>query len=33
MGRSVLLSGLFEWAVRWPGFLEVYAGRWMLIDV
>lgn len=32
-GNSNLISGLFEWAVRWPGFLEVFAGRWMLIDV
>ena len=32
-GNSRLISGLFEWAVRWPGFMEVYAGRWMLIDV
>lgn len=33
MGKSVLLSGLFDWVIRWPGFLEVFAGRWMLIDV
>lgn len=33
MGRSVILSSIFEWAIRWPGFLEVFAGRWMLIDV
>lgn len=32
-GNSRLISGLFEWAVRWPGFFEVFAGRWMLIDV
>jgi hypothetical protein len=32
-GNSILISGLFDWAVRWPGFLEVFAGRWMLIDV
>ncbi len=32
-GNSVIMSRLFEWAIRWPGFLEVFAGRWMLIDV
>ena len=32
-GNSRMMSGLLDWAVRWPGFLEVFAGRWMLIDV
>lgn len=32
-GSSTMITGLFEWAVRWPGFMEVFAGRWMLIDV
>lgn len=32
-GNSRMLTGLFDWAIRWPGFLEVFAGRWMLIDV
>jgi hypothetical protein len=26
-------NALFEWVIQWPGFLEVYFGRWMLIDV
>lgn len=33
MGHSVLIPGLLDWALRWPGFLEVFAARWMLIDV
>ncbi|MGI9077698.1 MAG: hypothetical protein ACR2G6_10265 [Gemmatimonadaceae bacterium] len=33
MGRSVIVTNVFEWAVRWPGYFEVFAGRWMLIDV
>ena len=31
--KSSLITALFEWAIRWPGFLEVFVGRWMLIDV
>ena len=33
VGTPLFLSTIFEWTVRWPGFLEVFAGRWMLIDV
>lgn len=32
-GGSVIVPNLLQWALRWPGFLEVFAGRWMLIDV
>jgi hypothetical protein len=31
--ETKLIGSVFDWAVRWPGFLEVYFGRWMLIDV
>ena len=32
-GTPKLMPGLFEWAIHWPGILEVFAGRWLLIDV
>ena len=32
-GDSKIVGGFVDWAIRWPGFLEVYFGRWMLIDV
>ena len=31
--ETKLMGGFIDWAIRWPGFLEVFLGRWMLIDV
>lgn len=31
--QTQLVYSVMDWTTRWPGFLEVFFGRWMLIDV